>query len=158
MAGINGSLTVSITVLSPFYDVNLAPPPPPKRYLSPFIIMLILSDCRPRSFQAHGTHNQRNCDFFSYNGENQLKKELPQQSTFPKEMSVISSCENNSQDLLKVTICVIETNLPILNKLPTSTLSRFTDTTNNGVSDVMIRFKGLLVQSLVITINYNNSQ
>jgi hypothetical protein len=30
--------------------------------------------------------------------------------------------------------------------------------TNNGVSDVMIGFIELIVQSLVITINYNNSR
>jgi hypothetical protein len=37
-------------------------------------------------------------------------------------------------------------------------LSRFMDATNNGVSDLMIGFIGLLVQSLMITINYNYSQ
>jgi hypothetical protein len=31
-------------------------------------------------------------------------------------------------------------------------------TNNNKVSDVMIGFIGLLVQSLVITVTYNNSQ
>jgi hypothetical protein len=31
------------------------------------------------------------------------------------------------------------------------------DATNNGISDVLVGFIGPLIQSLIITINYNNS-